>query len=87
MVSCGEYLDHMNVAAFGFFVYHILSYSIGSIFFYHCTRICGCMFCMLLFNFVNCVILICVCMSVCQNTTELLVAYLIIYINNYMFRP
>jgi hypothetical protein len=29
----------------------------------------------------------CVCVCVCLNTTELLVEYLIIYINNYMFRP
>ena len=33
-----------------FFVYHILSCSFGSVF-YHC--IYGCVFCMLLFNFVN----------------------------------
>jgi len=35
---------------YGFFVYHILSCSLGSIF-YHC--IYGCMFRVLLFNFVN----------------------------------
>jgi len=33
-----------------FFIYHILSCSFVSLF-YRC--ICGCMFCMLLFNFVN----------------------------------
>jgi len=35
---------------YGGSVYHILSYSFGSIL-YHC--IYGCMFCMVLFNFVN----------------------------------
>ena len=35
------------------FVYYILSYSFGSIFFYHFTSAYGCVFCMLLFNFVN----------------------------------
>jgi hypothetical protein len=35
---------------YGCFLYHISSYSFASIF-YHC--IYGCMFCMLLFNFVN----------------------------------
>jgi hypothetical protein len=46
-----RYLDHMRFAAIWlFFVYHILSYFFGSIL-YHC--ICGCMFCMLLFDFVQ----------------------------------
>jgi len=40
---------------YGFFVYHILSYSFGSIF-YHCTY--GRMFCMFLFNFVNYIFLL-----------------------------
>jgi hypothetical protein len=38
------HVHHMKFAAF---VYHILSYPVGSIF-YHC--IYGCMFCMLVFN-------------------------------------
>ena len=43
---------------YGCFVYDILSYSFGSIF-YHC--IYGCMFCMPLFNFVHYVfILLCI---------------------------
>jgi predicted PurR-regulated permease PerM len=37
------------------FIYHILSYSFGSIFYHF---IYGCMFCMLLFNFVNYVFLL-----------------------------
>jgi len=47
-----RYRDHMKFACclYARFVYHILSYSYGSIL-YHC--IYGCMFCMHLFNFVN----------------------------------
>ena len=41
---------------YGFFFYHILSYSFGSISFYH--FIYGCMFCMLMFIFVNYVFLL-----------------------------
>ena len=49
------YIDHLKLLLIRFFfVYHILSYSSGSLF-YHC--IYGCMFCMLLFNFVNYVFL------------------------------
>jgi hypothetical protein len=40
---------------YGCFVYHILSYSFVSVL-YHC--IYGCMFCLLLFNVVNCVIVL-----------------------------
>jgi hypothetical protein len=44
------------------FVYHILSYSFGSIL-YHCTY--GCVFCMLLFNFVNyALLLLCLCIVI-----------------------
>ena len=59
------YANHMMFSClYGFFVYHILSYSFGSIL-YHCIYVR--MFCMLLFNSVNYVIsifvyLICIVM-------------------------
>ena len=59
-----RYIDHMKFAAYkyGCFVYPILSYSFGSIF-YPC--IYGCMFCMLLFNFVNyAFLLLCLCILI-----------------------
>jgi hypothetical protein len=52
------YVNHIMFAAF---VYHILSYYFGSIFHY---CIYGCMFCMLLFNFVNNVFLLFMCVFV-----------------------
>ena len=54
-----RYISHEVCCLYGCFVYHILSYSFGSIL-YHCIN--GCMFCMLLFNFVNYVfLLLCLC--------------------------
>jgi hypothetical protein len=51
-----RYIDHMKFWCLrGFVIYHILSYSFGSIF-YHCIKYC--LFSMLLFNFVNYVILL-----------------------------
>ena len=51
-----RYVDHMKFVAYmAFFLYHTISYSSDPIF-YHC--IYGCMFCMLLFNFVNYVFLL-----------------------------
>jgi len=42
---------------YGFFVYHILSYSFGSRLYHFIYSCMFCMFCMLLFNFVNYVFL------------------------------
>jgi len=50
------YRSYKVCCLYGFFVCHILPYSFGSI--YHCIYIC--MFCMLLFNFVNYVFYCCV---------------------------
>ena len=67
-----RYIDHMKSAAYmAASCYHNLSYSCGSIL-YHCVY--GCMFCMLLFNFVNyvilllcmfCVLFMCKCVLYC----------------------
>ena len=55
-----SYIDHMKFATYmPCFVYHILSWSFGSIL---CRCIYGCMFCMLLYNFVNYIFLLpCLC--------------------------
>jgi hypothetical protein len=52
-----RYTDHVKFTAYiyGCFVYHILSYSFGSILY---NSVYGFMFCMLLFNFVNYVLLL-----------------------------
>jgi len=57
------YRSYEVCCLYGFFVYHILSYSFGPIF-YHC--IYGCMFCMLLFNFVNYAIAFQLCFGICH---------------------
>jgi len=59
-MGCLSLLEDVEIMKFACclcarFVYHILSYSYGSIL-YHC--IYGCMFCMHLFNFVNYVFLL-----------------------------
>jgi len=54
--GCLTLLEDEVFCLYGFFFYHILSCSFGSMFFYRC--IYGCMFCMLLFNFVSYVFLL-----------------------------
>ena len=64
-----RYIVHTKFAVYmavcclyGYFVYHIPSYSFVSIF-YHC--IYGCVFCVFLFNFVNYVfVLLCLCILI-----------------------
>jgi hypothetical protein len=64
-----RHIEHLKFAAYMTFFYHVLSYYFGSIF-YHC--IYGCMFCMLLFNFVTCLfyfyvyvfLLLCLCILI-----------------------
>ena len=53
--------SHDVCCLYGCFVYHILSHSFVSVF-YHCVY--GCMFCMLLFSFVNYVFLLCLCILI-----------------------
>jgi hypothetical protein len=77
IISRYEYTDHMKFAAYtyyGCFVYHILSYSFGSIL-YHC--IYDCMFCMLL-HFVYAFLLLCILISVFMYS-------LVIYVPFYVF--
>jgi hypothetical protein len=58
-----RYVDHMKFAVYMVVsFYHILSRSFDSIL---CHCIYGCVFCMLLFNFVNCVLLLlCLCILI-----------------------
>jgi len=65
-----RYIDHMKIAVYMVVSFnHILSYSYGSVL-YHC--IYGCMFCMLLFNFVSyvflllCYVFLCLCVWLCM---------------------
>jgi hypothetical protein len=56
------YIDHTKFSAYVAVTFIILAYSFGSIL-YHC--IYGCMFCVLLFSFVNYVfLLLCLCILI-----------------------
>ena len=56
------YRSYEECSLYGFFFYHFLSYSFGSIL-NHC--IYGCMFCIFMFNFVNYVfLLLCLCILI-----------------------
>jgi hypothetical protein len=57
-----------------FHILHILSYSLGSIL-YHC--VCGCVFCMLLFNFVNYIFLL---LRLCILTVIFMFCYCYVYV-------
>jgi hypothetical protein len=60
--ECQHTRSYEVCCVYGCFVYHILSYSFGSIL-YHC--IYGCMFCTLLFSFVNYIfLLLCLCILI-----------------------
>jgi hypothetical protein len=69
-----RYIDHMKFACclYGCFIYHILSYSYKSIL---CLCIHGCMFCMLLFNFVNYVFLL-LCMLRSRYCVAIILSFL-----------
>jgi hypothetical protein len=74
-----RYIDHEVCCLYGFFTYHILPYSFGSIF-YHC--IYGCMFCMLLFNFVNYeFLLLCLCILIVMYVLFCVLFYCVVLYN------
>jgi hypothetical protein len=72
-----RYIDHMKFAAYIAVFYHILSHSFGSIF---CHCMYGCMFCMLLFNFVNYLFLmLCLCILIAMYVPFRVFCFIVLF--------
>ena len=74
-----RYTDHMNFCClYGFYVYHILSYSFGSNFFL--SFYIWLYVCMLLFNFVNYVfLLLCLCILIVMYVLLCLFCFTVLF--------